>query len=205
MDKRGDRQLKQYCTYDSPLGTIFLLSEGECLTVLAFEGQKYFERYLPALEYQPAKYSSEKVMAGSGSDATGGSKGRGGVLYRACRWLDSYFSGNVPGETVPVSLHGTEFQLKVWRELEKIPYGTVVTYGELAQRIFGPDAGGLKARAVGNAVGKNPISIIIPCHRVIGSDSSLTGYAGGVDKKIDRKSTRLNSSHSRASRMPSSA
>lgn len=94
------------------------------------------------------------------------------------RWLDVYFSGREPSSMLPVRLQGTSFQQKVWQELLTIPYGQTVTYGELARRV-----GCRSARAVGGAVGRNPVAIIVPCHRVVGADGSLTGYAYGLDRK----------------------
>ena len=94
------------------------------------------------------------------------------------RWLDIYFSGRKPDFIPPIKLHGTDFQQRVWHELLKIPYGETTTYGELARRI---DC--RSAQAVGQAVGHNPIAIIVPCHRVIGRDGTLTGYAYGLKKK----------------------
>lgn len=100
------------------------------------------------------------------------------------KWLDIYFSGNIPGFLPPVALNGTDFQLRVWSKLLKIPYGKTVTYGELAKEIANEmGKAKMSAQAVGNAVGKNPIAIIIPCHRVIGADGSLTGFAGGLEIK----------------------
>ena len=93
--------------------------------------------------------------------------------------LEEYFCGKRKSFDIPYKLTGTDFQLKVWRELEKIPYGTTRTYSEIAERIGKSKA----VRAVGSACGKNPIWIIVPCHRVVGSDGKLTGYAGGVDMK----------------------
>ena len=99
-------------------------------------------------------------------------------LSTCIRWLDLYFSGRQPDFTPPLSLTGTDFQRRVWQALLEIPYGQTVSYGELARRI-----GCRSAQAVGQAVGKNPISIIVPCHRVVGSDGSMTGYAYGIEKK----------------------
>lgn len=102
------------------------------------------------------------------------------------RWLDSYFSGHNPDFTPPICLKGTSFQEDVWEILKRIPYGKVISYGEIARQIA--EKRGLKrmsAQAVGGAVGRNPIAIIIPCHRVVGSNGSLTGYAGGLDKKTE--------------------
>lgn len=99
-------------------------------------------------------------------------------LNTSIRWLDLYFSGISPDYLPHISLCGTDFQRRIWQALLEIPYGHTTTYGELAHRI-----GCRSAQAVGQAVGKNPIAIIVPCHRVVGSDSSLTGYAYGLDKK----------------------
>lgn len=100
------------------------------------------------------------------------------VFAETRRWLDGYFSGMNPGFLPPLNPQGTPFQQKVWRELLNIPYGTTVSYGEIARRI-----GCRSAQAIGQAVHRNPIAIIIPCHRVIGADGSLTGYASGLDMK----------------------
>ena len=93
------------------------------------------------------------------------------------RWLDIYFAGRQPDFTPPLHLIGSDFRRRVWKRLLEIPYGQTTTYGALL-------GGGMSAQAVGGAVGHNPISIIVPCHRVIGANGSLTGYAGGIDKKI---------------------
>ncbi len=97
----------------------------------------------------------------------------------AKNWLDSYFSGQEPAFTPPVHLMGTPFQMQVWKLLQEIPYGKTTTYGALATALGKPGA----SQAVGNAVGRNPVSLIVPCHRVVGKAGSLTGYAGGVERK----------------------
>ncbi len=99
-------------------------------------------------------------------------------LNTSIRWLDIYFSGRQPDLIPPIKLVGTDFQCRVWQALLEIPYGQTISYGELARRI-----GCRSAQAVGQAVGRNPIAIIVPCHRVVGSGGSLTGYAYGIDKK----------------------
>jgi methylated-DNA-[protein]-cysteine S-methyltransferase len=98
------------------------------------------------------------------------------------KWLDVYFSGREPDFTPPLRMEGTPFRLRVWELLREIPYGSLISYGAIAEKLR---AAGIKAspRAVGGAVGANPVSIIVPCHRVIGSDGSLTGYAGGLETK----------------------
>jgi len=142
--------------YDSPLGQIILTCEDNCLTSLFFTGQKYAEGYL----------SSDAVQ------------GICPVLVQTREWLDRYFRGNIPGVLPALKLKGTPFQKRVWNLLQQIPYGETVTYGELAKKLRCKSA-----QAVGGAVGRNPISILIPCHRVMGAGGKLTGYAGGVEKK----------------------
>ena len=153
------------CTqhYDSPLGGILLAADEVGLTGLWFDGQKYFADTLP-----PA-HSEQETPA----------------LSEAKRWLDVYFSGREPDFTPPLHPLGTAFRQSVWKLLLEIPYGKTVTYGELAQQLA--EKNGLphmSAQAVGGAVGHNAVSIIIPCHRVVGADGSLTGYAGGLERKI---------------------
>jgi methylated-DNA-[protein]-cysteine S-methyltransferase len=102
-----------------------------------------------------------------------------GPLPEAIRQLGEYFTGQRRKFDLPLRLHGTEFQQRVWNVLREIPYGVTWSYGELARRIDNPNA----SRAVGLANGRNPISILVPCHRVIGADGSLTGYGGGLERK----------------------
>ena len=148
--------------YQSPIGDILLAADDTGLTGLWFEGQKYFARCLD-------KNREEKEVP---------------VLEAAKRWLDLYFSGKEPDFSVPLHFIGTDFQKQVWEILCTIPYGRTTTYGDIAKR-FAAKKGlpHMSAQAIGGAVGHNEISIIVPCHRVVGSDGSLTGYAGGVDKK----------------------
>jgi len=101
------------------------------------------------------------------------------VFEMTLRWLDIYFAGKCPDFTPPLALQGTPFRKKVWNILLAIPYGKTITYGEIARRFSSK----MSAQAIGGAVGHNPVSIIVPCHRVIGSDGSLTGYGGGLDRK----------------------
>lgn len=108
------------------------------------------------------------------------------VLIKTKKWLDKYFNYEKPKtDELPLAPIGSEFRQRVWKILCEIPYGEVTTYGDIAKRLI-KDTGktSISAQAVGNAVGHNPISIIIPCHRVIGANGNLTGYAGGLDKKI---------------------
>ena len=145
-------------TYHSELGCITLASDGENLTGLWFEGQKY---YLGKIK--------EKLVT----------KDDLKIFVNVKEWLGSYFAGENPSVSdVKIALQGTDFQKKVWKELLKIPYGTTITYGDIG-KLLNIKSG----QAIGGAVGRNPISIIIPCHRVVGKDGSLTGYAGGLDKK----------------------
>ena len=149
--------------YQSPLGKILLAADNRGLTGLWFEGQKYFARGLE-------KEHIEKDVP---------------VFMQAKRWLTVYFSGEEPNFSVPLHLIGTTFQNAVWEILRSIPYGRTVTYGEIAGKIAAErGVPHMSAQAVGGAVGHNPISILIPCHRVVGSNGSLTGYAGGIDRKI---------------------
>lgn len=147
---------------DSPVGEITFASDGEALVGLWLEGQQYFAATLGEVERR--------------ADLP--------VFAQARAWLARYFEGRDPGVLPPVRPRGTAFRQAVWRELAAIPYGRLTTYGEIGRRIEAETGKRTSARAIGGAVGHNPISIILPCHRVIGSDGSLTGYAGGVDKKI---------------------
>lgn len=149
--------------YDSPLGAILLAADDIGLTGLWFEGQKYFSAGLD-------DKCEERELP---------------VFETAKHWLDIYFSGKEPDFTPPLNFIGTEFQKEVWEMLLAIPYGRTMSYGDIAKRIA--EKRGiehLSAQAVGGAVGHNRISVIVPCHRVVGSNGSLTGYAGGIDKKI---------------------
>lgn len=145
----------------SPLGEIILASDGEALTGLWFAGQKY-EGSTLAPEHE------EKDLP---------------VFDETRRWLDAYFTGKDPGFTPPLRLRGTDFRKAVWEVLLMIPYGKTTTYGEIAAAVERKTGGSVSARAVGGAVGHNPVSLIVPCHRVLSADGSLTGYAGGVERK----------------------
>lgn len=153
----------QTIIYSSPIGSLLLAAEDERLKGLWIEGQKYWAATLP----------------------DGCEQRETPILTAASRWLDSYFSGGQPKpQELMLSPSGSDFRQLVWQLLQEIPYGKVVTYQEIAHRAaqkLGRQS--MSAQAVGGAVGHNPISIIIPCHRVIGSDRSLTGYAGGLEKK----------------------
>lgn len=149
--------------YESPLGMITMAADENGLIGLWFEGEKYFGNTLTAL-------CEEKETA---------------VLEDTKRWLDTYFKGNRPKKIPDICLKGTAFQKIVWQILLKVPYGRTVTYGMIAKEVA-KRSGKLcmSSQAVGGAVGHNPISLIVPCHRVIGSDGNLTGYAGGLERKI---------------------
>ena len=149
--------------YTSPIGDILLAADDAGLTGLWFQGQKYFARGLE-------KEQEERNLP---------------VFDQTKTWLDLYFSGKEPDFLPPLHLIGTDFQKQVWEILLAIPYGKTTTYGKIAGQIAQRRGlAHMSAQAVGGAVGHNPISIIVPCHRVLGTDGSLTGYAGGVDKKI---------------------
>ena len=148
--------------YPSPIGNMLLAADEMGLTGLWFEGQKYF-----ALDLD--KEHEEKEIP---------------LFEKVKQWLDIYFSGREPDFTIPIHLTGTEFQNEVWEILCTIPYGQTMTYGEIAKQIAARNGlAHMSAQAVGGAVGHNRISIIVPCHRVVGANGSLTGYAGKKKKK----------------------
>ena len=145
-----------YIQYHSPLGRMTVAAEGDALTALVIEGQKYESQHL----------------AGEGQLR------ETPVLHTARLWLDRYFAGENPSVSeLALAPKGTDFQRRVWDALLEVPYATTDTYGALASRL------GTSARAVGSAVGRNPISVIIPCHRVLAADGGLAGYAGGLENK----------------------
>ena len=149
--------------YDSPLGTITLACDGEAITGLWFNGQKYFGHILPRETMQQEQP----------------------LFAEARRWLDIYFSGRDPGFLSPLRYNSTPFRKLVCDIMLTIPYGQTMTYGAIAAeaaRRQGVQT--MSAQAVGGAVGHNPISLMIPCHRVVGTSGSLTGYAGGIDRKV---------------------
>ena len=149
--------------YESPLGGILLAADETGLTGLWFDGEKYYADNLAA------EHEARDTQA----------------LGAAKRWLDVYFAGKEPDFLPPLHPIGSAFRKEVWQLLLEIPYGQTTTYGALARRLA--ERRGLRhmsAQAVGGAVGHNEISILIPCHRVVGTSGSLTGYAGGTDKKL---------------------
>lgn len=150
-----------FTTYPSPVGNITMAGDSRGLAGLWIEGQKYFGNALfgelPKKDDLP-------------------------VFDEVRDWLNRYFAGGKPAiSEVPLRPNGSEFRQRVWKILCEIPYGEVITYGEIAEKM---GSGRMSGQAVGGAVGHNPISIIIPCHRVVGSNGSLTGYAGGIDTKV---------------------
>lgn len=165
MSKIQDRRISMRYVdhYESPLGSILLAADDVGLTGLWFEGQKYYAQTL-------SPEHEERELP---------------VFRETKQWLDIYFSGQEPDFMPPVHMVGTDFQLMVWEILKQISYGETTTYGEIARRIAAHKGiPHMSAQAAGGAVGHNKISIIIPCHRVVGTDGSLTGYAGGIEKKI---------------------
>ena len=151
--------------YNSPVGRLFIASDGENIIGLCIEGQKY---YLDKIEQEGILKNDLEIFC------------------KTKDWLDSYFKQEKPKiSELSLMPKGNTFRQCVWQLLCKIPYGETTTYGELAKKVAKKlDKPSMSAQAVGNAVGHNPISIIIPCHRVIGKNGNLTGYAGGIEKKI---------------------
>lgn len=147
----------RYARFSTPLGTVFAVAAGNALTGIYFDGQ----RYAPAI---PAAWREDPAH---------------GPLAECARQLAEYFAGERDGFDLPLAPGGTEFQRRVWGEIARIPFGETLPYAELAARAGAPGA----ARAAGAATGRNPLSIVVPCHRVVGTDGSLTGYAGGLERK----------------------
>ncbi|MCX8583017.1 MULTISPECIES: methylated-DNA--[protein]-cysteine S-methyltransferase [unclassified Gilliamella] len=146
--------------YSSPLGQITLASQHNKLVGVWIEGQKYFGQMLSAQKEEAPNLA---------------------IFNQTKKWLDDYFAGKKPAITkLALAPQGSEFRHKVWDILVQIPYGKVITYGDIAKQI----SANMSSQAVGGAVGHNPLSIIIPCHRVVGTNGNLTGYAGGIDKKV---------------------
>jgi methylated-DNA-[protein]-cysteine S-methyltransferase len=156
MAVTGSESLNAFTYFESPIGRLLLTTDGTHLTGLYME---------PSRKAQSTDGWAEDIAVGP--------------LGSAVRQLGEYFAGTRREFDLPLRSQGTPFQTRVWRELVEIPYGQTLSYGELAQRIDKPSA----SRAVGLANGRNPISIVVPCHRVIGADGSLTGYGGGLERK----------------------
>lgn len=153
----------QYIThYLSPLGDLLLAADEMGLIGVWFADQKY---YASSLEKE---YVEIEIL----------------LFNQVKHWLDLYFSGKNPSFTLPLHMIGTPFQKEVWNMLCTVPYGKTITYGELAKQIAQKKGlSHMSAQAIGRAVGKNPISIVVPCHRVVGAKGTLTGYAAGIEKK----------------------
>ena len=147
--------------YSSPIGVLTIVSDGNNIIGLYIEGQKY---YMNSIKGDLVEKSNV-------------------VIDKTISYLDRYFNGEKISFDIPLKPNGTEFRKLVWNILLDIPYGEVITYGEITRKIEKKLGKKMSSQAVGGAVGHNPISIIIPCHRVIGSNNSLVGYAGGIDKK----------------------
>ena len=147
--------------YSSPLGNITLASDGSALKGLWFDGQAHDRSVLSSA-------SEEKDLP---------------VFQQSVCWLDMYFDGKIPGFTPDIILFGTPYRKEIWNILKDIPYGTTMTYKDVAAEYEKRYGRRTSPRAVGNAVGHNPVSLIIPCHRVTGSRGDLTGYAGGLERK----------------------
>lgn len=149
-----------YTHYESPLGTLTLYATTSALVGLTFPTQ--------SIHFLEPVIIDETISSP--------------ILRQTIQWLDQYFNGQIPTIAIPLAPQGSTFQEKVWSQLLQIPYGTSLTYGELSQRVFNsPTPRG--AQAIGSAVGANPISLIIPCHRVLGKGKALTGYTGGLSIK----------------------
>jgi len=149
--------MKRYDYYDSPCGRMLLVADGDALCGAYFVGQKHFREVDPVWRRDPAS----------------------APLAQARRQFDEYFAGKRKAFDVPLAPEGTPFQRAVWKAIAGVPFGATISYAELARRAGRPGS----ARAAGAATGRNPIGIIVPCHRIVGADGSLTGYAGGMDKK----------------------
>ncbi|MFF7212386.1 methylated-DNA--[protein]-cysteine S-methyltransferase [Streptomyces sp. NPDC008238] len=150
--------LRTHALIDSPVGPLTLVATDGVLSGL----------YMTAQRHRPAEESFGERRDRAGSP-----------FARAAEQLHAYFTGGLTAFDLPLDLHGTPFQRRVWAGLRAIPYGTVVTYGQLAEELGSPGA----SRAVGLANGRNPVGIIVPCHRVVGASGSLTGYGGGLERK----------------------
>lgn len=149
--------------YDSPVGEMLIAADDIGVVGMWFAGEKYYAYCLDA-DNEPRET---------------------GPIKEAERWLDVYFQGQEPDFEPPFHMVGTPFQVEVWEVLHEIPYGTTTTYAEIARKVAQRRGlPSMSAQAVGTAVGKNNLNLLIPCHRVVASNNSLAGYAGGIDRKI---------------------
>jgi len=150
--------MRYVCTLPSPLGTLTLRSDGEAITALT----------PPIWRGRPEETGEAAVLP---------------IFRQTAEWLEKYFTGVDPGPIPPVAPVGTAYQLRVWEQLRRIPFGTAVTYGDIARMLNAAGLPSTSPRAVGGAVGRNPIAILLPCHRVLGIGGALTGFGGGMDAK----------------------
>ena len=156
-------KMTYFYNYLSPLGKLLIATTKDSLVGIWFDGQKYFPDNIPS-------EATDEILP---------------IFTQTKLWLDIYFGGKQPSFTPPLSLcAATPFRQAVWQKLLQIPYGKTATYGEIAKALQAETDKRVSAQAVGGAIGHNPISIVVPCHRVVGADGSLTGYAGGIDKKL---------------------
>ena len=152
-------------SYLSPVGELLIVTNEDSIIGLWIENQKYFPK-----EFKEEVIENDNIT----------------IMVETKKWLDSYFLGKNPDiSRLKLMPEGSDFRQIVWKLLCKIPYGETITYGEIAEKVSKiMNIKSMSSQAVGGAVGHNPISIIVPCHRVVGKDGSLTGYAGGIDRKI---------------------
>ena len=184
--------MKYISYYDSPIGRITLLAEDGALTGLWFDESEekitsLVNMRTDAKELKLKRYGKTHGKVSAEKHAPRGDRNiNSQVLKETKLWLDEYFKGKMPDFMPKLSFgNATDFRKRVWNILLEIPFGQTVTYGDLAKRIAKEDGiEKMSAQAIGGAVGHNPISIIVPCHRVIGAEGRLTGYAGGLDKKM---------------------
>lgn len=171
--------------YESPLGGIVVSCDDDAITGLWFEGQKYFGSTLPAESPAPGSATPTPAPEATPTQAPATPQSLHPLLAEATRWLGIYFSGRQPDFTPPLRLPSTPFRALVSEIMLAIPYGTTTTYAAIAAEVARRQGrSSSAAQAVGGAVGHNPISLIIPCHRVVGWNGSLTGYAGGLRRKV---------------------
>lgn len=159
------------CDYISPVGVLKITGD---------------DQYLTGISYRESEWNREEIRVNYSEDiflTDNNFQVNSKVLTETIAWLENYFAGRIPQKKPPVKYDGSEFAREVYRILEQIPYGETITYGEIADQIARKRGGRMSAQAVGNAVGKNPIAIMIPCHRVMGKNGKLTGYHGGIKRK----------------------
>ena len=159
------------CNYSSPLGVLKITVE---------------DQYLTEISYRESEWNRDEIMVNYSGDnflMENSFFENSLALTKTIAWLGDYFAGRIPQKKPPVKYDGSEFAREVYTILEQIPYGETITYGEIADQIAQKRGGRMSAQAVGNAVGKNPIAIMIPCHRVMGKNGKLTGYHGGIKRK----------------------